>query len=145
MTDTEFIPLGMDSTRLTKAFETEIFRRLAEAGYSDLRMRHSMLLELLARGGARSSVLASQLGVTKQAMGEMIDDLEKTNYIRRVDDPADRRAKLVVLSDKGHTAFTTAFEILAQMEREFADHLGETEYAAVRDAITRLTTHLETK
>jgi hypothetical protein len=39
-------------------------------------MPHTMLLEHLPADGARLSVLASLLGMSKQEAGEIVDDLE---------------------------------------------------------------------
>ncbi len=39
--------------------------------------------------------------MTKQSVGEIVDDLVARGYAQRVPDPADRRAKLICLTDKG--------------------------------------------
>jgi DNA-binding MarR family transcriptional regulator len=141
--DHNAIPMGMVANRLNKGLEAEFFRRLAEAGHSVLRMPHTMLLENLPEGGARSGVLASLLGISKQAVGEIVDDLEAAEYISRVADPADRRAKLVVLSPKGAAAFTEVFEILSGMDREFSDAVGAERYAEARTTFIQLILHIE--
>jgi len=137
------IPMGMIANRLNKSLEAEFFRRLAEAGHSVLRMPHTMLLENLPEGGARSGVLAAILGITKQAVGEIVDDLEAAEYIRRVADPADRRAKLIVLSSKGAAAFGEVFEILSGMDREFSSAVGTERYAEARATFIQLILHIE--
>jgi DNA-binding MarR family transcriptional regulator len=137
------IPMSMIANRLNKSLEAEFFRRLGEAGHSVLRMPHTMLLENLPQGGARSGVLASALGISKQAVGEIVDDLEAAEYISRVADPADRRAKLIVLSPKGAAAFGEVFAILSKMDREFSAAVGAERYAEARATFIQLILHLE--
>jgi DNA-binding MarR family transcriptional regulator len=141
--DPTTIPLGMMANRLNKSLEAEFFRRLAHAGHSVLRMPHTMLLEFLPRDGARSGVLASMLGITKQAVGEIVDDLEAADYVERVPDPADRRAKLVMLSPKGAAAFKEVFTVMSTMDSEFASVVGEDRYAEARATLFQLIGHIE--
>jgi len=141
--DVDSIPLGMVANRLNKSLEAEFFRRLAEAGHSVLRMPHTMLLENLPKDGARSGVLASLLGITKQAVGEIVDDLEAAEYVRRIADPADRRAKLIVLSSKGAAAFGEVFAILTSMDEELSAAVGADRYAEARSTFVKLIIHLE--
>lgn len=64
--------------------------RVAAAGEGDLRPVHGMVFQLLARTPVTSSELAERLGVTKQAAGQIVDDLERRGYVRR--DPTRRAA-----------------------------------------------------
>jgi DNA-binding MarR family transcriptional regulator len=141
--DHKLPPLGMVANRLNKSLEAEFFRRLAAAGHTVLRMPHTMLLERLPPDGARLSELAALLGMSKQAAGEIVDDLESAGYIQRVADPGDRRAKLVVASPKGAAAFGEVFAVLSAMDENFASLLGSQRYDDVRTAIVQLIIHLE--
>jgi DNA-binding MarR family transcriptional regulator len=142
-TERQLPPLGMVANRLNKSLEAEFFRRLAEAGHSMLRMPHTMLLERLPPDGARLSELASLLGMSKQAAGEIVDDLESAGYVRRVADPADRRAKIVVANSKGTAAFGEVFAVLSAMDEDFASIVGSQRYDDARSAIVQLIIHLE--
>lgn len=42
--------------------------------------------------------------MTPQAMGELVDELEELGYLERRPDPTDRRAKLIVLTDRATPA-----------------------------------------
>ena len=132
------IPIGMIATRLHRAFEDECFARLSAAGYSDLRMRHSVLLQSLPPEGARITDLAVELGMTKQAMGELVDDLEQHGYLTRESDPTDRRARRIRYTSKGTDALQRAFVIITELEREYAALVGETRYAEARATFVEL-------
>ncbi|MCA9591617.1 MAG: winged helix DNA-binding protein, partial [Myxococcales bacterium] len=54
--------------------------------------------------GTRLTTLADKLGVSKQAVAQLVDDLEAMGVMARVPDPDDGRAKRVVFTDKGRAA-----------------------------------------
>jgi DNA-binding MarR family transcriptional regulator len=138
MTESEELPIGMLALQLQRAFEAECFDRLAAAGFTGLRMRHSVLLNALGPDGSRVTTLAAELGMTKQAMGELIDDLESGGYLERTTDPDDRRARLIRFTAKGQKALETAFEIIPAIEREYAERVGAKRYAALRATLEEL-------
>src|SRR5207245_11288252 len=81
-----------------------IFRFVAAAGFSDLRPSHGNVLEHLSYiDGQRLNELASRAGMTPQSMGELVDDLERRDYVERREEPADRRARRVHSTNNGRT------------------------------------------
>ena len=64
--------------------------------------RERVLTALLAaEDGLRQKALAEQLRVNPSSMSEFIDRLESDGYIVRTVDPADKRATLITLTEKG--------------------------------------------
>ncbi|MFD7258504.1 MarR family winged helix-turn-helix transcriptional regulator [Streptomyces sp. NPDC059874] len=96
----------------------EFTRRLAEAGYADLRPLHGMAFQALKGPGATASELAERLGVTKQAAGQIVDDLEKRGYVRREPHPEGGRRKLVVLTTAATDHLAVAGRVLHELEAE---------------------------
>jgi DNA-binding MarR family transcriptional regulator len=137
------IPIGMVAARLHRATQVDCIARLNKAGYTDLRMRHLALLEGLPREGARVTTLASQTGMSKQSMGELIDEIEANGYIERRNDPADRRARLIVFTAKGQRAYEEAFTVLGEMERDYAQTVGASRYSETRAVLDQLANSLE--
>jgi DNA-binding MarR family transcriptional regulator len=136
-------PIGMVAARLHRATQVDCIARLNRAGYTDLRMRHLALLEGLPREGARVTTLATQTGMTKQAMGELIDEIEANGYIERQNDPEDRRARLIVFTPKGQRAYEEAFDVLGEMERDYAATVGTARYSESRSVLEELVNSLE--
>jgi DNA-binding MarR family transcriptional regulator len=104
---------------------SEFVRRLDTAGYDDLRPMHGLVFQALRGSGTTSSELAERLGVTKQAAGQIIDDLEKRGYVERQPHPAGGRRKLVVLTEKALEHLAVAGQILHELEAQLAKHLHE--------------------
>src|ERR1700710_1182735 len=77
--------------------------------------------------------IAERLGLDRTVMTYLIDDLEKAGLVERRPDPADRRARQVLLTAKGkqsHRHGPTRIEqveppVLAGLSDEDADHFRE--------------------
>jgi DNA-binding MarR family transcriptional regulator len=110
----------------------EFNERVAEAGYPDLRPVHGLAFQALGAQGATSTELAARLGVTKQAAGQLVDDLERRGYVRREPHPAGGRRKLVVLTDAARTHLSLAGVLLHGLEDELAARLARS--AGAEDA-----------
>jgi len=82
--------------------------------------------------------LAARAGMTKQSMGELVDDLEAKGFVGRRPDPRDRRARTVVLTDKGRRHARAALRIIGRMEREHRGRLGDARYEGLLEALDDL-------
>jgi DNA-binding MarR family transcriptional regulator len=120
------------------AFLDELFARLAAEGFDDLRPAYSPVFQHLERGGTRIGVLAERAQMTNQSMGYLVDALETRGYVERTPDPADRRAALVVITDRGREQIATARRLIAEIEREWEQRIGPERMAALRDALQTL-------
>ena len=117
---------------------TEFTRRLDAAGHGDVRPVHGMIFQILYRDGATSSELAERLGVTKQASGQLVTDLEKRGYLRREDHPRGGRRRLIVLTAKALAHLEAAGAILHQLESETAARAGDDALLSLRTELAQL-------
>jgi DNA-binding MarR family transcriptional regulator len=115
--------------------------RLAEEGYGDIREGYGCVFGFIdIDQGSRLTELAERSGLTKQAVGEVIPELEQLGYVVREPDPRDRRAKIIKLTPKGRDACLTGRRLFADIEREWAEELGEELLAGLREAAERIAT-----
>ena len=70
--------------------------------------RTKVLRQLQRSGPTRQGVLAVHCGVVPHSITDIVDGLERDGLAERQPDPADRRAKLVTLTDKGAAALVVA-------------------------------------
>lgn len=108
------------------------------------RAAHTALLpHIPLEGGIRLSALASKVGSTKQAVGQLVDDMEEAGLVERVADAADGRAKQIRYTAQGRKALFTGIETLREVEAELAERIGAERFAALRDALLALHDALE--
>jgi DNA-binding MarR family transcriptional regulator len=96
------------------------------------------VFQRISPGGSRLTDLAAQAGITKQSAGFLVDQLERARYVERVPDPADRRARLVRIAERGARSVEVSRAIVARVEIEWTAHLGESRMAQLRSALTDL-------
>ena len=71
--------------------------------------------------------------MTKQAVGEVVADLERLGYVERLPDPNDGRAKVIRLSPRGWEAQAAALRIFADIERRWASAVGDERVRELRE------------
>ena len=116
----------------------ELHRRLAQEGFDKIRPSHGCVFRFVDREGSRLTDLAARSGFTKQAVGEVADDLERLGYVERAPDPGDRRAKLIQLTDRGADAQAAAMRIFADIECRWAERYGKERIAALREMLEEI-------
>lgn len=86
---------------------------------------HIHITRHLARGGSRLTELAERAGMSKQAMGTLVDQCEAWGLVTRCPDPLDARARRVEFTADG-LAWLEAFrKAVAQAEAEFRASVGD--------------------
>ena len=113
---------------------------LSEQGYGDLRPMHLLVIERLFISEARATELAEAIGLTKQATGQILDRMDELDYVQRVPDPSDGRAKVLQLTDRGQRAAQTLRSIADENEEKLLAALGQTRHRQLRAALASLIT-----
>jgi DNA-binding MarR family transcriptional regulator len=134
--------IGQLLVQTTRHFQTELYRRLAGAGLEGLRVPHTHVSAYIESEGSRLSELARKARMTVPAMLELVDDLERLGYAERRPDPSDRRAKLIVMTDKGWEAMRTGHRIIGELEAEYAQALGRDRFDEFTSTFQALLNHL---
>jgi DNA-binding MarR family transcriptional regulator len=124
-----------------EAMFAEFRAELAETGYADIRPTHGCVFRFIRDEGMRLTELAGLAGITKQSAGEMIDDLVARGYAERIPDPADRRAKLICLTDRGKEAQAVGRNLAAELEARWAERYGPDRFADLRRLLEEMAAH----
>lgn len=118
---------------------SELHLRLGEEGFDEIRAAHGCVFRFVEPTGTRLTVLAEQSGLSKQAVGEVADDLQRLGYAERLADPADGRAKLIRLTERGTRSREAALRIMDEIEAEWAERYGEEAMATLRGLLEAVT------
>ncbi|MEV0728998.1 MarR family winged helix-turn-helix transcriptional regulator [Polymorphospora sp. NPDC050346] len=101
--------------------------------------RGYQVLAAAVHGDAGSqSALAKRLGIDRTVMTYLVDDLEIAELVARRPDPADRRNRQIVATDKGHVAWKLAERHLRAIDTHLLGEVSEDEARVFRDVLRRL-------
>ena len=130
--------LGYLFKLLWNAIQVDFERALTAAGFHDLAPAHRVVMATIAFDGARITEMAERARITRQAMSQLVSELEDLGYVERIADPSDRRAKLVMLTDHGRAAVDVAVEALHRLEREWTRKLGRERMRELRASLEEI-------
>jgi DNA-binding MarR family transcriptional regulator len=120
----------------------KVFARLRDSGFGDVREGHGCVFGFIdLENGSRLTDLAQGSGLTKQAVGEAVAELERQGYLTREACPDDGRAKIIHVTERGREACLTGRRLFAEIESEWADELGPDLIAGLREAAERILEH----
>ena len=128
-----------------QAVVVELTAGLEQAGFSDIPPSLNAAMQALwnAPHGTRATELASAARITKQSMGALIDQLEERGYVERIDDPSDKRAKLVRLTKRGREAGRIMRAVVRRIENDWAKRIGHNRLADLKQTLRDLLASLE--
>src|SRR5919107_593932 len=112
-----------------------IQRDLAAGGFDDIGAAHLAVFQYPSPRGLRVTELAERAGMSRQAMGYLIAELEERDYLYRRPAPSDGRASLVDLTDRGEEAITAIRASVRGLEREWERQLGRTRFGQFRETL----------
>jgi DNA-binding MarR family transcriptional regulator len=130
--------LGLLAALALSGFQRELYGKLAEAGHPEIRPRHGAVLAWLDREGTRATELSRLSGRHKQVIGTLADELDRLGYVERRPDPADRRAKLIVPTERGLDAIERTDAIVRAIERRNSRRLGKEAYEELKASLREI-------
>jgi DNA-binding MarR family transcriptional regulator len=131
--------IGWQLWQASRSWTESFVMRLQTAGYPGITFALANVLGHLSRDKAiRQTQIADRAGLTKQAIGQFLEELEKLNLIERVPDPADGRARLVQYTDNGRQFLNIADQIKSEIEDEYEAKLGSQKLKDLKKLIDAL-------
>ena len=125
----------MDLLRAFYWFDEALQAGLRRHGWTDITRSQSLILSNLAFGVRRASVLARNLGVTRQAISQMLGEMERKGLISIGADPSDGRAQIVSFSHESRKLREDAMHVLNEIERELTAKLGQRKFKALSSVL----------
>jgi DNA-binding MarR family transcriptional regulator len=97
-----------------------------------------MLFRYPTIANVRPTVLAEQMGLSKQAMNDVCRQLERSGYIELRPDPEDGRARLITLTPQGEELLLDVRAAAAEAAEEWERALGKKRFEAFHKALLDL-------
>jgi len=99
----------------------------------------NILMRLIHAGSTGVSEIGEQLGVSNAAASQAVDRLVVMDLIKRTEDPADRRAKQLALTQKGRTLIESGIAARSRWVEGLTDALTPEQQTMIIAALTLLT------
>ena len=99
----------------------------------------SVLMQLHYRGACGMSEISERFEVTAAAASQLVDKLVQSGFIKREEDPHDRRAKLLNLTDRGKELIQRGIEERYRWVDQLAERLTAEERVQVSEALNIMT------
>lgn len=109
---------------LSEDFQQRALAKCHARGHHKIRGAHRAVIENLDTHAINLGELAERIGITQQATGKLVRDLERAGYIESGIDSHDKRARLIRLSSAGCTLQRDLVDILQEVRDEYASVLG---------------------
>ena len=98
-----------------------------------------ILMNLNYRHTCGVSDIGERMDISAAAASQLVEKLVQGGLVERTEDPTDRRAKLLTLTDKGHNLIESGLEARSIWVDEFIAELSPEEYETVAAALASLT------
>lgn len=110
---------------------------LEQEGWPGASHTQSMVILAIGEGITRPSDLGRHLGISRQAVHQVIAGLIRKGIVTLRDDPDDKRSKIVCFSPKAVKIRQSAIRAVDAIEREVARRIGDESYRALTDALSK--------
>ena len=138
MDDEQPVDLGVALFIPYRYMEDRIFRAVQDAGFDDWTLAQVRVFQRLGPDGSRLTDLADQAQMSKQSAGVLVDQLERLGYVRRVPDPTDGRARLIVIEERGRRAAEVAMATSTEILAEWKAFLGTRNFTLLHQILDQL-------
>lgn len=125
-------------TRTLRVYNRLLLERLHDRGFTDFAPSFPALLSNLDTRGTRIGVLALRGGVSRQAAGQLLREIERCGYVELKAARDDARATTVHFTPRGRRLLATVFELVDAIERDFAAALEPGSYDKVRAGLLQI-------
>jgi DNA-binding MarR family transcriptional regulator len=98
-----------------------------------------LLMQMHHKGACGMSQVSERFEITPAAASQLVDKLVQNGFIQREEDPNDRRAKLLNLTDKGRDLIQRGMQERYRWVEQLAERLSAEERAQVSEALNIMT------
>ena len=138
--ENDFAPALVAASR---ALVATMMPELVRYGFNGITPAFASLMSLLDATGIRPTTLAQRAGTTKQAIGQLVRELETRGYVEQVPDSTDTRAKIVRLTKRGVALYAACADARNELQATVIAKLGKVKVSRLRRDLVELAAVLE--
>lgn len=109
----------------SRAWQSAFVDGMRAAGHGWMTDARATLLAHIARGGTPQSAIADRMGISKQAVQQLVDGLVADEILERIPDPDDRRGRIIRHTPRGLAAMRHADRVKQTIEEAARSRIGD--------------------
>ncbi len=110
---------------------------LEAAGWERMNRTRSMIMLSITAGINRPAQLARNMGISRQAIHQLLQGMKDEGFLELVPDPDDKRAKIVKFSAGSEGIRKAAQEAISSIERELEARIGKQAFENLKKALAK--------
>ncbi|WP_423067269.1 MarR family winged helix-turn-helix transcriptional regulator [Devosia sp. CN2-171] len=130
--------VGWRLWRLARLWKVEFDAAMAARGHGWMAEARGAVVGQLRPDGMSQSGLPAAMGISKQAVQQLVDELVADGIVERVPDPQDGRGKIVRLLPKGIKAIADGNAVKLEIEARYRGEIGAERLEALNAALDAL-------
>jgi DNA-binding MarR family transcriptional regulator len=131
--------LGFLLAKASQHWNELLYERFSQAGFADVRPAYgSLLVPLFEHDGLHMGELARRAYLSKQTLTTLVRAMEASALVRREQDPLDRRAYRIYLTERSHSFRPVAEQVLQELDAIVAVSLNPEQIAILTNALKAL-------
>ena len=120
--------IGKLLKKIYRLYSSDLLLLLQDKGFVDLRPSFlEILLFLCDHSGPSIKEVGKSCGLKKQTMTSHLNELEKRGYIKRKQNPDDKREQNVFLTEYGEKFKLSLMESINKIEQDYIKYVGDLE------------------
>ena len=135
--------VGWRLWRLSEMWKSRFDSDMVEMGHRYFAEARGNVVRYLGPKGLPQSKLVVRMGLSKQAVQQLLDELAGDGIVERKSDPGDKRGKLIVLTQKGLRALHDANKIKNRIEKDYEKLIGLRKFAMLMETLEELAAALK--
>lgn len=134
------LEIGYSLAEVTRLMRAAFDQRMRETGLTGSTWR--VITALSRQDGQTQASLAERLEISRVAIGETVDRLERSGHVLRCADPSDRRKWRVQLTTLSKDLLPLMFAKAEEMQADWFRDLSDAELASFNSILVRLRNRL---
>jgi DNA-binding MarR family transcriptional regulator len=122
----------------SRLWKEEFGAAMVAAGYPWFHDARSDVIPNLNRSGTRQALLVARMGLSKQAVQQLVDQLVEDGVLERKPDPDDKRGKIIIYTKLGNQMISDANRVKFKLEKNYRERLGEQAFKGLMNALGKL-------
>jgi DNA-binding MarR family transcriptional regulator len=123
--------IGWSLWRMAEIWKQRFDSEMVALGHSYFGEARSNILRYVGPDGTTQATLVKKMGLTKQAVQQLLDDLVEDHVIARKPNPEDKRGNIIVLTQAGLKAMHDAGKVKKLIEKSYSKLIGPANLAAL--------------